>query len=122
MHSAYAFVSVTDKSQGEHCCRRDMVDPSEIRRYQSNPVRSLAENGRMKRGSACRLGDLCAGCRRRQPLQCGQIAAEFVDVGQPPDFGVGGTLRDAVAAADDPPPRADGRWPDSLRASQIDPW
>src|SRR5260370_37671594 len=53
--------------------------------------------------------------------RCGQVAAEFADVGQPPDLGAGRAFRHVIAAADDAPPRADVRWTHPLRARQIDP-
>src|SRR3954467_5616025 len=59
---------------------------SEIREYLLSFVGTLAESGRID-GSDVSHGDLLPGCRRRQPVGGGAVAAAFTDVGEPADLG-----------------------------------
>src|SRR6266536_4221084 len=95
---------------------RGKLDPSEMKRYQWNFGRYLAQIGRMRDGPARSAHDLCPVGGRRQPLCRREVASELADVGEPPDFVPRTAVRHPVAVAYDPPACADGRRAHPLRS------
>src|SRR5258705_11352726 len=90
---------------------------SGIREYPLSFAGTLAESGRID-GPDVGHGDLCPGSRRWQPVGGSAVAAEFIDVGEPADFGAGAAFRDPPPVAHHAPARAHRRGPASVRARQ----
>src|ERR1700738_2344184 len=88
----------------------ESIRSCDFRRYDPDLVSSLARSGRI--GDVDQLAAMATFVRvvdaRSLPVRRGPSSAEFADLGQPPDFRIGGTVRDATIAAHDAPARADG--------------